>query len=68
MAEIQLQNTFDSGSRDEAVDLQCHTVSAQYLTPVIANHGALHTATYLQRRDIFCLLKGRDGKDKGYLI
>lgn len=28
MAEIQLQNTFDSGSRDEAVDLQCHTVSA----------------------------------------
>lgn len=28
MAEIQLQNTFDSASWDEAVDLQCHTVSA----------------------------------------
>lgn len=28
MAEIQLQNTFDSGCRDEAVDLLCHTVSA----------------------------------------
>lgn len=27
MAEIQLQSKFDSGSRDEAVDLQCHTVS-----------------------------------------
>lgn len=28
MAEIQLQNTFDSTSWNEAVDLQCHTVSA----------------------------------------